>query len=277
MGKGRLEAFSDGVIAIIITIMVLELQGAARRRRSTALRPLAPVFLSYVLSFVFLGIYWNNHHHLLPRGRCVNGRILWANLHLLFWLSLVPFVTHWMGEPHFAALPVAAYGGVFFLSGVAYLILQRTIISAQGRGSRLRDAVGRDAKGQTLRRHVCPGDHSLVRQYWRRDDDLCPGRAPLAHSRSADRESDWEIETRFNGCSPRCGRTRRCSVRRIWRLPRRTRIHDGFRGEMEQAVFLDEQLAEVCQAQAVSELVNRGGLDVDVECGPNVYPTGMRG
>jgi uncharacterized membrane protein len=148
MGKGRLEAFSDGVIAIIITIMVLEIK-VPHGFDLAALRPLIPVFLSYVLSFIFLGIYWNNHHHLLQAVRHVNGRILWANLHLLFWLSLIPFVTGWMGENSFAAMPVALYGVVLLLSSIAYFILTRTLISHHGRDSALAIAVGRDFKGKT--------------------------------------------------------------------------------------------------------------------------------
>jgi uncharacterized membrane protein len=147
MSKGRLEAFSDGVIAIIITIMVLEMkvpQGAD----VVALRPLIPVFLSYVLSFMFLGIYWNNHHHLLQAIQHVNGRILWANLHLLFWLSLTPFVTGWMGANHFAAWPVALYGTVLLLAGFAYFILTRALIAHHGRDSALATALGRDFKGK---------------------------------------------------------------------------------------------------------------------------------
>ena len=149
MGKARLEAFSDGVIAILITIMVLELKVPPGDSGPLEdLRRLTPVFLSYVLSFVFLGIYWSNHHHMLHMCDQVTGPILWANLHLLFWLSLVPFTTHWLESQHFAALPTAIYGGVFLLAGVAWLILQRTIISAQGHSSRLREAVGRDVKGK---------------------------------------------------------------------------------------------------------------------------------
>jgi uncharacterized membrane protein len=147
MSKGRLEAFSDGVLAILITIMVLDMkvpQGADVR----ALRPLIPVVLSYVLSFVFLGIYWNNHHHLLQAVRHVNGRILWANLHLLFWLSLIPFVTGWMGANHFAAWPVALYGAVLLCAGCAYFILTRILIAHHGRDSALATAVGRDVKGK---------------------------------------------------------------------------------------------------------------------------------
>ena len=147
MSKGRLEAFSDGVIAILITIMVLELR-VPRGDDLGALRPLLPVFLTYVLSFVFLGIYWNNHHHMLHATDRVNGKILWANLHLLFWLSLVPFVTGWMGENHFASLPTAVYGVVLLLAAVAYTILQRVILKHQGPDSRLAAAVGKDRKGK---------------------------------------------------------------------------------------------------------------------------------
>ena len=147
MSKGRLEAFSDGVIAILITIMVLELR-VPRGDDLGALRPLLPVFLTYVLSFVFLGIYWNNHHHMLHATDRVNGKILWANLHLLFWLSLVPFVTGWMGENHFASLPTAVYGVVLLLAAVAYTILQRVILKHQGPDSRLAAALGKDGKGK---------------------------------------------------------------------------------------------------------------------------------
>ena len=143
----RLETFSDGVLAIIITIMVLEL-GVPHGVDFEALRPLVPVFLAYGLSFVNLGIYWNNHHHMLSTVHHVNGAMLWANLHLLFWLSLFPFMTGWMGENEFAELPVAAYGLVSLLAAVAYYILQRTIITDQGEGSPLARAVGRDMKGK---------------------------------------------------------------------------------------------------------------------------------
>ena len=146
MTKGRLEAFSDGVIAIIITIMVLELQ-APEGHDPGDLAPLWPVFLAYVLSFVHVGIYWNNHHHMLHAARHVNGSILWANLHLLFWLSLVPFVTSWMGEAQFASWPVALYGSVMLMAGVAYYILSRSLIRHHGRESALAVAVGRDVKG----------------------------------------------------------------------------------------------------------------------------------
>jgi uncharacterized membrane protein len=147
MSKGRMEAFSDGVIAIIITVMVLELK-VPRDADFAALRPLVPVFLSYVLSFVFLGIYWNNHHHLLQAIKQVDGRILWANQHLLFWLSLIPFVTGWMGENHFAPWPVALYGMVLLCAAVAYFILTHALIGLHGRESVLATALGRDSKGK---------------------------------------------------------------------------------------------------------------------------------
>ena len=147
MSKGRLEAFSDGVIAILITIMVLELK-VPQRADLVALRPVLPVFLSYVLSFVFLGIYWNNHHHLLQAIKQVDGRVLWANLHLLFWLSLIPFVTGWLGENQFAAWPVALYGTVLLLAAVAYFILTQALIGLHGRDSVLATALGRDLKGK---------------------------------------------------------------------------------------------------------------------------------
>ena len=147
MTKGRLEAFSDGVIAIIITIMVLEMK-TPPGADLVALRAVMPVFVSYVLSFVFVGIYWNNHHHLHQAVRHVNGRILWANLHLLFWLSLTPFVTRWMGERHFAAWPVALYGAVLLCTGIAYFILTRALIAHHGQESPLATALGQDIKGK---------------------------------------------------------------------------------------------------------------------------------
>lgn len=147
MGKVRLEAFSDGVLAIIITIMVLEMK-VPHDNDLNALRPLIPVFLSYVLSFVYIGIYWNNHHHMLHTTQHVTGPILWANLHLLFWLSLFPFVTGWMGENHFAAAPTALYGLVLLLAAIAYWLLQSAIIASQGEGSLLAKAIGRDFKGK---------------------------------------------------------------------------------------------------------------------------------
>ncbi len=147
MTRNRLEAFSDGVIAILITIMVLELR-APHAATLEALWSLAPVFLSYVLSFVYLGIYWSNHHHMLHMVEHVDGRILWANLHLLFWLSLVPFVTAWLGENHAAPLPTALYGVVMVFAAAAYTILQTAIIRRQGPHSRLREAVQGDVKGK---------------------------------------------------------------------------------------------------------------------------------
>jgi uncharacterized membrane protein len=147
MTKNRLEAFSDGVIAIIITIMVLELK-VPKGADISSLFPMVEVFLSYVLSFVFLGIYWNNHHHLLHAIHQVNGSVLWANLHLLFWLSLTPFVTAWMGENDFAPWPVALYGIVLFCAAIAYFILARTLISLHGKDSTLAVALGRDVKGK---------------------------------------------------------------------------------------------------------------------------------
>ncbi len=147
MGKERLAAFSDGVLAIIITIMVLELR-VPHGSDLAALRPLLPVFLSYVLSFVYVGIYWNNHHHLLAVTERVNGGILWANMHLLFWLSLVPFATGWLGENHFAPAPTAAYGAILLAASLAYWLLQRAILAVQGPDSRLAAAVGRDLKGK---------------------------------------------------------------------------------------------------------------------------------
>lgn len=146
MGKGRLEAFSDGVIAIIITIMVLELK-VPHGADMAALQPLVPVFLSYVLSFVYVGIYWNNHHHMLHASTVVDGTVLWANLHLMFWLSLVPFATGWMGENHFAPLPVAVYAAMLFMSSVAYFILEHTLIARNPKDRILAKAVGKDHKG----------------------------------------------------------------------------------------------------------------------------------
>ena len=147
MRKGRLEAFSDGVIAILITIMVLELK-IPHGTDWEALRPILPVFLTYVLSFVYLAIYWNNHHHMLHATDQINGKILWANMHLLFWLSLIPFATGWMGENHFAPLPTAAYGAVLLAAAIAYYVLQSTIISQQGADSKLKAAIGNDLKGK---------------------------------------------------------------------------------------------------------------------------------
>lgn len=147
IGKSRLEAFSDGVIAILITIMVLELKAPHGDTLET-IKPLLPVFLSYVLSFIYLGIYWNNHHHMLHTCKKVTGGILWANSHLLFWLSLIPFSTSWMGENHFAATPTAIYGLTLLMSAIAYWVLQQTIIRSQGSNSILKNAVGQDWKGK---------------------------------------------------------------------------------------------------------------------------------
>ncbi len=147
MTKTRLEAFSDGVLAIIITIMVLELK-APHGDTLDALAPLLPVALSYVLSFVYIGIYWNNHHHMLHSAHRINGQVLWANLHLLFWLSLFPFATAWMGENHFATWPVAVYGVVAFMSGVAYFILARALVGVHGESSEFAVALGADVKGK---------------------------------------------------------------------------------------------------------------------------------
>ncbi len=147
MNKGRLEAFSDGVLAVIITIMVLEMK-SPKGANVAALHPVLPVFLSYILSFIYIGIYWNNHHHLLHATQRVNGTTLWANLHLLFWLSLIPFTTAWMGENHFASWPIAVYGIVLLLAAIAYFILTRALISLHGKGSTLAISIGRDTKGR---------------------------------------------------------------------------------------------------------------------------------
>ena len=147
MNKSRLEAFSDGVLAVIITVMVLEMK-SPRDTNLAALTPVIPVFLSYVLSFVYIAIYWNNHHHLLHATQRVNGATLWANLHLLFWLSLIPFTTAWMGENHLAAWPVAIYGTVLLLAGVAYFVLTKALIKLHGRGSTLATSIGSDRKGK---------------------------------------------------------------------------------------------------------------------------------
>jgi uncharacterized membrane protein len=147
MNKGRFEAFSDGVIAVIITIMVLEMK-VPHGESVEALAPLVPVFLSYVLSFLYVGIYWNNHHHMLHTTSKVSGSMLWANLHLLFWLSLIPFATGWMGENHFAAAPTALYGLVLLMAAIAYWMLQQLIIASQGSESVLKKAIGSDWKGR---------------------------------------------------------------------------------------------------------------------------------
>ena len=146
MGKGRLETFSDGVLAIIITIMVLELK-VPEGDDLNSLKPLFPVFASYFLSFVYIGIYWNNHHHMLHAAQHINGKVMWANMHLLFWLSMVPFATGWMGEHQFPRWPVALYGVVLFMAGVAYYILAQTLVSLHGKNSTLAIAIGKDRKG----------------------------------------------------------------------------------------------------------------------------------
>lgn len=156
MGKGRLEAFSDGVIAIVITIMVLELK-APHEPTVAGLAPLWPILLSYVLSFIYVGIYWSNHHHLMRAVHSISGKVLWANLHLLFWLSLIPFVTGWMGENHFATIPVAAYGVVLFLASVAYWLLVRTLISHHADNRELGEAIGTDLKGLVSMGLYLPG------------------------------------------------------------------------------------------------------------------------
>jgi uncharacterized membrane protein len=165
MDKGRLEAFSDGVIAIIITIMVLEMK-VPHGEDLAALRAVVPVFFSYVLSFVYVGIYWNNHHHMLQASKAVTGAALWANLHLLFWLSLFPFATGWMGENHFAPAPSALYGAVLLMAGVAYWILQQVIIAAEGPQSTLRKAVGRDWKGKLSPLLYLIGIAATLRASW---------------------------------------------------------------------------------------------------------------
>ena len=146
MGKGRLEAFSDAVLAIIMTIMVLEMK-APHGDSLASIKPLMPVFISYVLSFVYIGIYWNNHHHMLHAAKHVNGRSLWANTHLLFWLSLIPFVTNWMGENNFSTLPVVFYGIVLLMAGVAYYLLAHSLADLHGKNSPLAEALGKDWKG----------------------------------------------------------------------------------------------------------------------------------
>jgi len=165
MTKGRLEAFTDGVIAILITIMVLELK-VPEGTDWDALHHLVPVFLTYVLSWIFLGIYWNNHHHLFHACDHINGKVLWANLHLLFWLSLVPFTTGWMGENHFAALPTAVYGFVLLMAAIAYTILQSLLVAHHGPGSRLAQALGGDTKGKvSLALYLCAIPLAFVNEW----------------------------------------------------------------------------------------------------------------
>lgn len=191
MTKNRMETFSDGVIAIIITIMVLELR-VPHGSDLAALKPLVPVLLSYVLSFVFLGIYWSNHHHMLHAVEHVNGGVLWANLHLLFWLSLVPFVTSWMGENHFGRWPVAVYGIVLLFASIAYFILSRALISLHGRDSVLATAVGLDFKGLiSTVIYLVAIPLALVR-WWLAWRVVCTGDDHVAGSRSSHRKDfDW--------------------------------------------------------------------------------------
>lgn len=202
MRSTRLEAFSDGVLAIIITIMVLELR-VPHGAELAALGPLWPVFVSYLLSFINLGIYWNNHHHMLHVCGHVTGGILWANLHLLFWLSLVPFVTGWMGENHFAPVPTAAYGVVLLLAAVAYWILQRTIIRSQGADSVLARAVGRDVKGKLsplfyviaipaafVHRWIAGALYVAVALMWLFPDQRIERLVAAGQSKAVDQESD---------------------------------------------------------------------------------------
>ncbi len=146
MGKGRLETFSDGVLAIIITIMVLEMK-VPHNSDFEAIKPLLPVAMSYLLSFIYIGIYWNNHHHMLHAAQHINGKVMWANMHLLFWLSLVPFASGWMGENNFDTWPTVLYGVILFMNGVAYYILSRSLIGLHGKNSTLAKAIGKDAKG----------------------------------------------------------------------------------------------------------------------------------
>ena len=147
MGKGRVEAFSDGVLAIIITVMLLEIK-VPHGDTPLSLKPLIPVFISYILSFIYLGIYWSNHHHMMHSVQHVNGKVLWANIHLLFWLSLIPFATGWMGENNFTRWPVVLYGTILLMSGVAYYILEQTLIGLHGKNSTIASAVGSDKKGK---------------------------------------------------------------------------------------------------------------------------------
>jgi uncharacterized membrane protein len=186
LNKTRLEAFSDGVIAILITIMVLELR-IPEGADWDALQPIVPVFITYILSFVLVGIYWNNHHHLMHAADRITGGILWANLHLLFWLSLIPFSTGWMGRNNFAPLPTAVYGAVLLLAAIAYTILARMIIAAQGPHSRLKEAIGSDAKGYGVACHVRRRHSARVHESVARLRPLRHRRADLVHSRSAHR------------------------------------------------------------------------------------------
>ena len=187
MGKGRLEAFSDAVIAIIITIMVLEIK-VPHGDSLDELSPLLPVFLSYILSFVYVGIYWNNHHHMLHASTTVTGAMLWANLHLLFWLSLFPFATGWMGENRFTALPTALYGAVLLMAAIAYYLLEQAIIAAQGPDSLLKKAIGRRLEGQAVASALHRRDPFGLAFGTSRQGNLRRGGTHLADSGSADRK-----------------------------------------------------------------------------------------
>ena len=192
MPKGRLEAFSDGVFAVIITIMVLDMK-SPHGTSVADLRPLLPVFFSYVLSFIYIGIYWNNHHHLLQATQHVEGGILWANLHLLFWLSLTPFATAWMGENHFASLPVALYGVVLFFAGIAYFILTKKLIAHHGKDSALAASIGSDRKGRTSVVRLRCRDSPVVCAAMGRVRLLHHGRCHVADSRPAYRKNAGSI------------------------------------------------------------------------------------
>src|SRR5215468_880985 len=192
MTKGRLEGFSDGVIAIIITIMVLEMK-VPHGDRLEDLAPVVPTFLSYVLSFVYVGIYWNNHHHMLHASTVVTGAMLWANLHLLFWLSLFPFTTGWMGENHFTAVPTALYGAVLLMAALAYLVLQQAIIRAQGQDSILRKAIGRDWKGKLSPVLYIVAIVATLRSSWIAQAILVIARADLADSGPAYRKTSCHV------------------------------------------------------------------------------------
>ncbi len=188
MSKGRLEAFSDGVIAVIITIMVLELQ-APRGSTLADLKPKLPAFLSYVLSFIYIGIYWNNHHHLLHAVNRVNGRVLWANLHLLFWLSLVPFATDWMGLNQWASVPVAVYGCLLFMAGAAYTILAYELVALEGKESTLARAFGTRLQRQNLNISLRCGRTPRVYRSANFHRNLCTCCVNLVHSRPPHRKS----------------------------------------------------------------------------------------
>ena len=194
MEKNRLEAFSDGVLAIIITIMVLELKVPHGRRDSPALKPLLPVFLSYVLSFIYVGIYWNNHHHLFHSTKHVSGGILWANLHLLFWLSLFPFTTAWMGENHLAPTPTAVYGFVLLMAAIAYYILQRAIIAQQGPRLPARGGDWQRLERQTLAGALSRRHSARVRESVDCQRPVCVRRPPVARSRPPHRARAGEAQ-----------------------------------------------------------------------------------